>query len=106
MSCSFPITIVKHAHRFCCVLAFLINKLEEVCWQESQQGRQDAGRGWVVHTLRAVSVQYSPMFRAYNEMFDAKVSASSHSSRMNHKLIIHWHTATAMVITPSTNVPP
>ncbi|KAI8913954.1 Non-repetitive/WGA-negative nucleoporin C-terminal-domain-containing protein [Powellomyces hirtus] len=54
-------------------IPFLINKLEQECYQAAQAGRPIPESGWVVQVLRQVNCPFPVMFRAYNDIFDAKL---------------------------------
>ncbi|KAI8826080.1 Non-repetitive/WGA-negative nucleoporin C-terminal-domain-containing protein [Fimicolochytrium jonesii] len=54
-------------------IPFLVNQLEQECYQAVQQNRPAPEHGWAVKVFRQVKVPFPLLFRAYNEIFDAKL---------------------------------
>ncbi|KAJ3158662.1 hypothetical protein HDU86_002627 [Geranomyces michiganensis] len=54
-------------------IPFLINKLEQECYEAALADRPTPESGWVVHVLRPLNTPYSIMFRSYNQIFNDKL---------------------------------
>ncbi|KAJ3021614.1 hypothetical protein HKX48_008183 [Thoreauomyces humboldtii] len=55
-------------------VSFLINRLEQETYEAKQQNQPVPESGWVVKTLRSVDCPFPVMFRAYNDIFEAKLA--------------------------------